>query len=274
MNKFRMLCVMLLLRSTTAFCQAPPPEFFDGLKIFTTNEGEAKKDFLMAIMKQPDYFGPYHFLGVIYDDEHRPDSAVYYYKKAILLNQGNINHTKEFSYVHLIGTYTLLHNFKDGFAVAWEGYNLYPDNKQIAAALKELCSWSFYIKYDHLDASYLSTDVKPEYIVNCINVEYLIMRKLKVGDESLVMVSQSLVNESNGSYDVFKCTLSKSKKEIELRFKLNWDMTKFIEGKHAPTDPVMADTKNPIYERAGALIIANAANPNLDMKTEIGKMMQ
>jgi hypothetical protein len=265
-----LILTTLLLISTTAFCQRPPQEFFSGLDLINTNQPEAKKDFLIAIEKDSLFHGSYHFLGVIYLGEHKPDSAIWCFKKSIALNPGDVNHTKEMAYVRLINTYTDQQDFQNAFTTAWETYKLYPDNANIASELKSICLWSFYIKYNQLNPAYLSPDIKDEYIVNSIPEEYLILRNLRVDDEPLVMSSQSLVNKKGASYDVLKCTPKRSDKSIDIYFKINWDMNKYYGGKVAPTQPVIDDTKNPVYERIGAMLVAD---DKTDLKTAIEKMI-
>src|ERR1700744_1572106 len=98
-TKNLIILLSLLLSGFNAFCQAPPQEFFTGLGLITSNKAEAKKNLLIAIQKAPTYYGSYHFLGVIYITEHKPDSAIWSFKKCIEFNQGNINHTKELAYI-------------------------------------------------------------------------------------------------------------------------------------------------------------------------------
>jgi tetratricopeptide (TPR) repeat protein len=269
--KSKALTLLLTLSVTfNAFCQAPP-EFFTGLKqVISADRANAKINFLIAVNKAPNFFGSYHFLGALYQSVNNLDSAAWYLNKAIALNNTNVNHTKELSYVRLINNYTYQHDFKNGFALAWEALKLYPDNNTIKTALKDLCLWAFYIKYDQLDPSYLSMAVKDEYLVNSVAQEYLITRKIRVDDDAPVVAGQSLVSKNNASYDVLTCTLPASKKSITLNFKLNWDMTKDFGGKTTPTDPVINNTKNPIYERIGGMLVAD---DKLDVKQAIEKLL-
>lgn len=267
--KYLILTLTLTL-SFNAFSQAPPAEFMTGLKqIMASDRVNAKQNFLIAINKEPAFFGSYHFLGSIYQSANNLDSAAWCFKKSIMLNSSNMNHTKEMTYLRLINNYAYQHDFKNGFAIACESLKLYPDNKTIQSALKDLCLWSFYIKYDHLDASYLAMDIKDEFVVNSINQEYLIMRKLRVDDDAPVMVKQSLVAKNKANYDVFDCTLPATKKNITLNFKLNWDMMKDFGGKIPSTEPVISNAKNPVYERIGAMLVAD---DKTDVKLAIEKM--
>ena len=94
------------MQSIKTFCQAPPAEFIKGITILTTNQPEAKKYLLLAVQKDSLFHGSYHFLGVIALNEHKNDSAIWYFKKSIRLNKGNVNHTTELTYIRLINTYT------------------------------------------------------------------------------------------------------------------------------------------------------------------------
>jgi hypothetical protein len=266
-TKHLLLTTLLFLQSICAFCQEPPTEFFNGLDLYKTDLHSAKLDFLEAVEKAPYFHGSYHFLGAIYLTENRPDSAIWYFKKSISLNTGNVNHTREMSYVRLIDTYTFQSEFQNAFDAGWEALKQYPDNKSVKAELRDLCLWAFYIKDDHLDPSYLSHDIKDKYIVNSISEEYLILRNLNANGEYLQMTSQALAQKADGPYDVFKCTLSQSKKEVEVDFKINWDMNKDFGGKTTPQQPIIDDTTKPIYERIGAMLVA-------DNKTDITAAIQ
>jgi len=266
-----LLTTLLLLQSIRAICQEPPTEFFNGLDLYKTDMHSAKIDFLEAVEKVPQFHGSYHFLGVIYLTEQQPDSAIWYFKKAILLNTGNVNHTKEMSYVRLIDTYIIQKDFQNGFSQAWEAFQQYPDNRSVKAQLRDLCLWAFYINDDHLDPSYLSHDPKDKYVVNSIAEEYLILRNLNVNGEYLQTVSQALAERKDGPFDVFKCTLAVSKKEVEVDFKINWDMNKYFGGKTEPQRPVIDDANKPIYERIGAMLIAD---DKTDIKTAVEKLLK
>lgn len=261
----------LILQNLLLFSQTPPAEFFKGLETISTNQPEAIKQFQSAILKEPAFFGSYHFLGTISLQENKLDSAVYYLNKSILLNSSNVNHTKEMSYVRLINTYTYQQDFKSAFNTAQEAYKLYPDNPAVAMALKDLCKWSFYIRHHNLNPLYLSQDIKEEYVVSSIAQEYLILRALRVNDEGLQVKGQRLLNQNSANYDVLKCAVSKGNKEIEVKFKLNWDMAKEFGGKPAPTKAVLDNPENPIYEKIGALLVNN---DKIDLKSTIEKFAQ
>jgi hypothetical protein len=255
-----LITLLVLLKSIDAFCQAPPPEFFNGLDLLNTDKPAAKKDFLVAIQKAPLFHGSYHFLGVLYLDEQKPDSAIWCFKKAVDLNKANVNHTREMAYTRLIQTYMTQKDFKNAFDAGWEGLQQYDDSKMIGSALRDNCLWSFYITENGLDPAYVSTDVKPEYIVNCISEEYLILRNLKVNGENLQFAEQALVTKDGKAYDVMHCKFfGGGDKDTSVYFKINWDMNTYMgEGKVAPQQPVISDVGKPVYDRVGASLIADS----------------
>ena len=261
----------LILQSLLLFSQTPPNEFFKGLEVLKTNQLEAKREFQSALEKEPAFFGSYHFLGTISLRDHKLDSAIYYFNKSILLNNSNVNHTKEMAYVRLINTYSYQQDFKSAFNSAREAYKLYPDNPAVAMALKDLCKWSFYIKHAHLNPLYLSQDIQEEYVVSSISQEYLIIRALRVDDEGLQVKGQRLVNQNNANYDVVKCTVSQNNQEFDVKFKLNWDMAKEFGGKPAPIKAVLDNAENPVYERIGALLVGNE---KADLKSVIEEFVK
>jgi tetratricopeptide (TPR) repeat protein len=248
---------VLLLQSVYGLCQSPPQEFINGLQLFITNKPEAKREFLIAINKEPAYFGSYHFLGVVYLGEHKPDSAICCFKQSIVLNTGNVNHTREIAYVRLSYAYYNQLDFQDAFTTTLEAYKLYPDNQSLKSNLRDICLWAYYIHHNGLNPAYLSSDPKDEYVVNGIDEEYLILRNLRVNDENVNLNRQNLVNQNNASYDVFNCVLSISKKPLTINFRLNWDLSKYFGGLQGPAQHVIDDNKNPIYERAGAMLVSD-----------------
>jgi hypothetical protein len=84
------------------------------------------------------------------------------------------------------------------------------------------------------------------------------------------MGSQSLKQINKLYYDVFSCTLSPSKKPIEVLFKINWDMNTYYGGKEPPTNPTINDTNSTVYEKAGAMLVAD---DKTDLKTAIEKFL-
>lgn len=270
--KFFRLVALLLALSLPAFSQAPPQEFFNGLDHLTTDQPQAKKDFQAAIAKAPQFHGSYHFLGVIYINEHKPDSAIACFITSIGLNTGNVNHTREMAYVRLVQTYTQQQAFDKAFDAAWQSYKQYPDNRGIFRALHDLCLWAYYIRNNSLSPSYLSIDIQPEYVVKDIDEEYLITRNVHLGNDFVDVEGQSLVYKNKAAYDVLHCvTATADKRKVDLSFKLDWDMGKYISGAHGPLSEVAADTRKPVYERAGALLLID---PKTDLKAGIEKMMQ
>ncbi len=65
------------------------------------------------------------------------------------------------TYVRLISTYTEQQDFADSFKTGLDAYHAYPESRGIASALRDACLWSYYIKHNELDPSYLSADIKP-----------------------------------------------------------------------------------------------------------------
>jgi len=265
-----LLIIILSFQSLTILCQTPPEDFFKGLDLLNTDQKKAKQEFLIALRLDTLFHGTYHFLGVIYLDENKIDSAIYCFKKSIQLNTDNNRHTKEMTYVRLIDTYLYQHDFNNSFSIAWEAFKQYSDNNSISQGLKDVCLWSFYSKYNNLDLSYLSSSLKDEYIVNSVPEEYLILRKIRINDQYLVFGSQNLVTKKKVNYDVLSCSLSKSHQTYEIKFKLNWDLSKDFGGHVTHTDDVYSNTNNPIYERIGAKLVSDS---KIDLKNEIELLM-
>lgn len=269
--KKRLIIAFFLINAVSVFSQTPPEEFFKGLDLLTVNNQQAKKEFLIARDKDTLFHGTYHFLGVIYLDENKVDSAILCFKKSIVLNKGNVNHTREMAYIRLIDTYLYKHDFFNSFSEAWEAYQLYPDNNTITQDLKDVCLWSFYINHNSLDSTYLSPELKNEYVVNSVPEEYLILREIKINDQYLIFNGQNLVTKKGISYDILSCTLSKSDKKIDVKYKLNWNLNKDFGGKVANTINVYSNLEFPIYERIGARLVED---PKIDLKQEIEKLKE
>ncbi len=265
------ITALFFLNILTLFSQNPPEEFFNGLDLLEKNTKKAKKEFLVALQKDSLFHGTYHFLGVLSLGENEIDSAVTYFTKAVLLNTENSKHTQEMSYNRLIDAYLYNHDFKNAFNVAWEANQKYPDNKTLQLNLKDVCLWSFYINHNELDSAYLSSEVKDEYIVNSVSEEYLIVRKLRIDDHYLMVTSQALKSEKGASYDVLTCKLSKIDKNIDVKFRLNWDMGKHFGGKVADTDEVYSNKDLPVYERVGALYVKDS---DINIEKEIKKVLK
>ncbi len=239
--KKQLIILLFFVNAFSVLSQSPPEEFFKGLDLLSVNLKEAKKEFLIALKKDTLFHGTYHFLGVIYLDENKTDSAITCFKKSILLNTGNVNHTREMTYVRLIDTYLYRHDFLNAYNVAREAYTLYPDNNVIAQDLKDICLWSFYINHNGLDSSYLSSGLKDEYIVNSVPEEYLIIRKIRINGQYLAVNSQMLTKKKKVNYDILTCNISKSNKTIDVKFRLNWDLNKYPGGKTGNTTDVYSD---------------------------------
>lgn len=269
MKSYALLTLALILFTRT-FAQQPPKEFFDGIDSLYTNRTVAKTDFLIAIQKAPQFHGSYHFMGVIYLYEHKPDSAISSFIKSIALNEGNVNHTREMTYVRLINTYTQQQDFQDAFKTGWDAYNLYPDSRSISSAFKDACLWSYYIKHNQLDPAYLSADTKTEYVVKSIDEEYLILHNLRVDDHYLIIGNQSLVNKKGKYYDVFKCGVSNTRQTVEVDFRIDWDMNTYFGGIAGPTEEVSKNITLPVCERIGAMLVAD---DKTDLKAAIEKLL-
>jgi tetratricopeptide (TPR) repeat protein len=269
--KNKILTILVSVFYLTTFGQNPPTEFFKGLDLLSVDKQQARKQFLLANKKDSLFHGTYHFLGVLYLDENQPDSAITCFQKSIYLNSGNINHTKEMTYVRLINAYLFQYDFNNSFSIAWEAYQQYPENQIIQRELEDVCLWSFYIRHNNLDSTYLSSSMKDEYIVNSIPEEYLIVRKIRVEEEPLVFKSQGLHSKKGVNYDIITCNLSKSQKDVDIKFKLNWDLNKDFGGKVVDTDEVYNNVENQIFERVGARLISDT---DINLQKVINKLMK
>lgn len=269
--KKQLILIFFLANSISVFCQTPPEEFFKGLDLLKIDIPKAKKQFQIALNKDPLFHGTFHFLGIIYLEENKIDSAIICLKESILLNTENANHTREMTYVRLIDTYLYQHDFSNSFDVAWEAYKLYPDNKVIKRNLKDVCLWSFYINHNGLDASYLSPKIRDEYVVNSVPEEYLIIRKIRINNHYLIFNSQRQIKKNKLNYDIITCNVSKSHKIIDVNFQLNWDLEKKYSGNMVNVDNVYSNTKLPIYERVGALLVSDS---DINLKKEINKLVK
>lgn len=263
------ITIYLVINVFTVFCQTPPNEFFKGLDLVTTKPHEAKKEFQSAIIKDSTFHGSYHFLGVIYLNDKAMDSAIICFKKSILLNTKNGSHTREMAYARLILAYLYKLDFTNSFIVAKDALYQYPENNVIKQYLKDVCLWSFYINHNGLDSSYLTTDLKEEYIVNSVPEEYLILRTLRINDEPLNFESQMLLMEEKANYDVLTCSQKKSGSEIELKFRLNWDFKTEKGGRVVNTDNIYNNSELLIHERIGALLVDDS---NIDILKEYEKL--
>jgi hypothetical protein len=244
-NKIFILAILFFLKSSAAFCQALPQEFINGLRQINNDKPAAKLSFLAAVSKAPSFHGSYHFLGVIYLNDHKPDSAIWYLKKAVELNKQNVNHTTEFSYSRLIATFISKQDYENAFAAAWDAYKLFPESTALLSGLKDACLWAYYTKNNGLDPKYSSIDPRDEYVVNNIDEEYLIVRSLLVNDHNLNVAGQSPVNKKGSAFDVLTCSIAATNDSRKIDFKINWDMNKYFGGISGPTTEVWVTNKNP-----------------------------
>jgi tetratricopeptide (TPR) repeat protein len=269
MIKRFLLLILVIIPVIAAQSQTPPEEFFKGLDLMSSDLKEAKKEFTIALHKDSLFHGTYHFLGVISIREGQYDSAIYYFKKTILLNTANERHTREMAYDRLIHAFLYKYDFKDAFDAAREAFLKYPENKVFSRDLRDVCLWSYHIRHNGLDSSYLSPQLKKEYIVNSVDQEYLIVRIIRIDDNGLSVQSQSLRKIKRNNYDILTCAYLQNTETIDLNFRINWDMDKYYGGKTGDPQGVYANAGNPVYVRIGALQIAN---DDIDLEEEIEKI--
>ena len=81
--------------------------------------------------------------------------------------------------------------------------------------------------------------------------------------------SQEQFKKNRNWYHLVRCELSHSDETVDVLFRLNWNLKKFEGGKVVDTEKVYANTKLPIHERIGALLISN---PDIDLLKEIEKL--
>ncbi|SEP02860.1 hypothetical protein SAMN05192574_11972 [Mucilaginibacter gossypiicola] len=264
------IAAFFLLITIKGFCQAPSEEFINGLKQIKTDIPAAKLNFLAAVAKTPSFHGSYHFLGVIYLNEHKPDSAIWYLKKAVELNTRNVSHTTEFSYSRLIAAYISKQDYENAFAAAWDAYKLFSDSEELQSGLKDACLWAYYTKNNELDPKYSAIDPRDEYVVNNVDEEYLIVRNLRVNDRNLQVAGQSLANKKGSAYDALTCSIAGTNDTRKIDFKINWDMGKYFGGISGPTTEVAGNKQKSIAERAGAMLVADNKT---DLPAAIKKML-
>ena len=269
-NPIKLIIALLLssLSSGLIMAQEPPKAFVKGLELISKNANEAKTYFLAAQTEDSLFHGTYHFLGVLYLDENKLDSAVYCFNQAIALNPTNTNKTKEMAYIRLVDVYLYQHDFERAFSTAWDAFQQYPDNLTIKQNLQDVCLWSFYVKHNGLDINYMSKDLINEYIVRSISEEYLIIRRKMVDGAHLYVESQSTTQNNNVFYDILSCTLSNGNK-FDVRFALDWDLNKDFGGSVVNTDDVYTNSSNSVAERIGALLVFNS---RINLKAEIEKI--
>jgi len=265
------ILLLMILVSNFGIIKAanPPEEFFTGLDLMDKNKDLAKKNFQVAALKDTSFHGTFHFLGVIYIDENKFDSAVINFKKSIYLNKANINHTREMAYGRLVDVYMYQHDFENSFSTAWEALQQYPDSRSINGKLMDVCKWSFYVKHNGLSISYLSKGLDDEYIVKSVPEEYLIIRWKLIDGNPISVESQSLIHKKKIYYDILTCAQSNSQKKINVKFRLDWDLDHEFGGRVANTSEAYSNTNNPIYERIGAKIVSDS---KVDLRSEIEKI--
>lgn len=269
MIKRLLISIFVIVPIITARSQTPPEEFFTGLDLMSSDIKEAKKEFTIALHKDSLFHGTYHFLGVICLRQEHYDSAIYYFRKTIALNTANERHTREMAYDRLIHAYLCKYDFKDAFDAAREAFLKYPENKGITRDLRDVCLWSYHIRHNGLDSTYLSPELRKEYIVNSVDQEYLIVRMIRIDDNALSVQSQSLRKIKKNSYDILTCAYFQNTKTIDVNFKINWDMDKYFGGKNGDPQRVYSNASNPVYVRIGALQVAN---DDIDLEEEIEKI--
>jgi len=262
------MLVWLSVLGGSLAAQTAPAAFVKGLELINSNAAEAKTQLLIAQHEDPAFHGTYHFLGVLYLDENKLDSAVACFNQAITLNPTNANKTKEMAYLRLVDVYLYQHDFERAFATAWNAFQLFPNNLAIKQNLHDVCLWAFYVKHNGLNINYMSKDLIDEYVVRSISEEYLIIRRKMVDGAHLYVESQSVLEKNKVFYDVLTCTQASGKK-FHVVFKLDWDFNINFGGQVANTDDVYADSSNSIAERLGALLVTDA---RIDLKKEIDKL--
>lgn len=269
MIKRLLISILVIIPVLTAQSQTPPEEFFKGLDLMSSDIKQAKKEFTIALQKDSLFHGTYHFLGVICLRQEQYDSAIYYFKKTIALNTANERHTREMAYDRLIHAYLYKLDFKDAFDAAWEAFLKYPENSGISRDLRDVCLWAYHIRHNGLDSSFLSPQMKTEYVVNSVDQEYLIVRIIRIDDNALSVQSQSLRKTKKNNYDILTCAYKQNTETTEVTFKINWDMDKYFGGKSGDTGGVYSNIGNPVFDRIGALLITD---PDINLKEEIEKI--
>jgi tetratricopeptide (TPR) repeat protein len=269
MIKRFLIAICMVIPIMALQSQTPPEEFFRGLDLMNTDIKQAKKELTVALQKDSLFHGTYHFLGVICIRQEKYDSAIYYFRKSIVLNTANDRHTREMAYDRLIHAYLYRIDFKDAFDVAWEAFQKYPENKVISRDIRDVCLWAYHVRHNGLDSSFLSPEMKKEYIVNSVDQEYLIVRMIRIDDNALTVQSQSLRKIKKNNYDILTCAYQQNTKTIDVTFQINWDMDKYFGGKDGDTEGVYSNIGNPVFDRIGALQITD---PDINLKEEIEKI--
>lgn len=249
--------------------QSPPEAFFRGIELVTFDRAAAQKQFELAQEQDSLFPGTYHFLGVIAEENDDIAKARAYYEKSMFLNLENNNRTREMTFVRLIDTYLQETNFDKAFDLAWLAHKQYPHNNVILHALQDITLWSFYIQHNDLNPNYLSPDLQKEYTVNSVAEEYLILRNIYIDGNYLLFDSQKVVKRGRKFYDIVSCRFSETNEVVEVKFKLNWDLNKFGNGRVVDPVEVYNNDAFPIHERIGALLVSN---DDINIGNEIKKL--
>lgn len=258
---------LIFLSNVSVFTQIPPAEFSKGMEYYSSNNPNAKYEFIKAIKVDSTFSGSYHFLGVLYFENKQLDSAIICFEKAIELNVENVKSSGEMTIVRLIDTYLNKFEYSKSFEIAVKYLKQYPNNKVILNTLKDVCLWAFYTKYGNLNKDYIASELKNEYTVSCVDQEYLILNRIRVEGKYLSMVEQRLEKEGDTRFDILTCKLSRTDKKQEVKFRLNWDFNSLLSTSY-PTKDVYDNKDNPLVERLGAKLVEV---DNFDLKSEVLK---
>lgn len=268
--KYFILLLLVLSFQNIAFTQ--DDKFMEAMDLMKTNPAKAKSIFLDIYSSDEPHHGACHFLGVLYLDENKMDSAIFYFEKSIELNKKNVNKTKEMTYVRIIQTYSQMLLFEKALTRGWEGLTEIPDSKMISTAIEDACLWSYYINQQELNPDYIkSTKLKDEYVVRSIPQEYLILRTIRIDGEYLNFTGQSLVYKKNHAYDVLSAETSKTEKKYDVMFRLDWDMSKEFGGRKMNTKEVSNDYTLPASQIVGARLIENR---KIDLKETVQEVLK
>lgn len=272
MNFLKRIFFIIALLSFQNFSFSQSDKFMEAMDLISKSPSKAKAMFLETLTTDAPFHGTYHFLGFLYAEEGKMDSAIYYYEKSIELNEDNVNKTKEMTYSRLIQTYSKMLKFEKALTRGWEGLLEMPESKSIKRSIEDACLWAYYINQQKLNPDYLkSNELKEEYVVRSISQEYLILRNIRVNGEMLNFTAQSLVYEDKQAFDVLSTETSQSQKKYDVKFKLDWDLNKEFGGKTMNTKEVAANYSLPASEIIGAMLIEDR---KLDLTTAIKEVLK
>lgn len=259
--------MLIFIFQSASFSQRPPEAFFEGLNNYTSNPALAKTQFEKAINDDSTFFGSYNFLGTILDQEKNYDAAIKNLLTAVRLNANNVSHTREMTLEHLCRVYLHMGNFELAYHTALKSINEFPENKSLVYQLREVCLWAYNTQYAGLSKEYLHPVIKPDYLVNGVSQEYLIMRNITVNNQSLHFMSQYYNGKKN--IDVLKCSFNDSKDSVNLVFKLGWEVLKTFGDNMPDYKVVYTDKAAKIWFRLGAIL---SSEKDIDILKEIGKI--